>query len=129
MSSEAEVENVTVETQECCKSNEECCKSNEECCESNDNVDVKIVDSNKDLTEDVPNKVDLSEFQPYMTSTRYMQLTNSLEGTIVTNQRSALTAMVYLLNLAQIREAFTLEEQEKMRDAINIFKPEGSEPL
>ena len=122
MSSEAEVENVTVETQEVVN-------QTKSVVESNDDVDVKIVENNKDLTKDVPNKVDLSEFQPYMTSGRYMQLTNSLESTIVTNQRSALTAMVYLLNLAQIREAFTLEEQEKMRDAINIFKPEGSEPL
>lgn len=121
MSSEAEVENVTVQTQERDTTNESS--------ESNNDVDVNIVDREENLTEDVPNKVDLSEFQPYMTSSRYMQLTNSLESTVVTDQRSALTAMVYLLNLGQIREAFTIEEQEKMRDAINVFRPEGSEPL
>jgi len=121
MSSDAEVENVTVETQEC--------DSKDDCGDSNKDVDVNIVDSEKDLSEDVPNKVDLSEFQPYMTSSRYMQLTNSLDSTIVTDQRSALTAMVYLLNLGQIRGAFTVEEQEKMKETINIFRPAGTEPL
>ena len=99
MSSEAEVENVTVETQECDSNQDCCCDSKNECSDTNNDVDVNIVDGEKELTEDVPNKVDLSEFQPYMTSTRYMHLTNSLESTIVTDQRSALTAMVYLLNL------------------------------
>ena len=74
-------------------------------------------------------KVDMTQLQSYMTKQEYLGLCNKLAMTEVVDQRSALHAMVYLLNLAHIREAFVIEEQDKMRAAINIFRPSGSEPL
>lgn len=94
-------------------------------------VEESAVEESADDANEPANieKVDMTQLKSYMTKQEYLGLCNKLAMTEVVDQRSALHAMVYLLNLAHIREAFVIEEQDKMREAINIFRPSGSEPL